>query len=68
MRGKTAKLIRRAVENTYGVGFKAKEYSIGTLKPYLGQIIHSPGTAYALYRPFKRAYKRDRQSHLGRLS
>jgi hypothetical protein len=68
MRGTKAKAIRRAIENTYQVGAKAINYSIGTKWPYKGMIIHSPGTFYALYRPFKRAYKRDAMAHLGRLT
>jgi hypothetical protein len=65
MRGTKAKAIRRAVEKTFHVGFKAKEYSIGTKWPYRGMVIHTPGTAYALYRAFKTEYKRMAMSHLG---
>jgi hypothetical protein len=66
MRGTKAKAIRRAIESQFQVGFRGEpEYSIGTKYPFIGSIIHNPGTARAYYRQFKRAYKRWAMSHLG---
>ena len=67
MRGTKAKAIRRAIEEQFQVGFQGEpEYSIGSRKPFLGMIVHTPGTARAYNRDIKRAYKRAVMSHLGR--
>jgi hypothetical protein len=67
MRGTKAKAIRRAIEEQFKVGFQGEpEYHIGTRYPFHGVIVHSPGTARAINRDAKRAYKRVAMSHLGR--
>jgi len=65
MRGSKAKAIRRAIEDQFRVGFQGEpEYSIGTRKPFLGMIVHTPGTARAINRDVKRAYKRGAMNHV----
>ena len=65
MRGIKAKAIRRAIEEQFKVGFQGEpEYSIGSRKPFLGMIVHTPGTARAIYRDVKREYTRGAFNHV----